>query len=89
MTIDRASDPAAMEEYNSSFSLKGVCVEVCACVRPRMLVKTLTTAYATGANTPATIMRVRKGQRSLSLMPRPFRVLVCCSMCAKVTPITC
>lgn len=60
MTIDRARDMLAMEEYNSSFSMKGVCVELTVVVRPRCLVKTLTTAYPTDASLPGKLLQVRQ-----------------------------
>ena len=58
VTIDRGTDMEGMEEYNSSFSMKGICVELTVVVRPRCLMKTLTTAYPVDANLPAKLLQV-------------------------------
>ena len=46
-----------MEEYNSSYNMKGICVDLSVVVRPRRLCKTLTTAYMTDEKLPGKILK--------------------------------
>ena len=73
VTLDRGRDMLAMEEYNSSFSMRGVCVELTAVVRPRCLVKTLTTAYPTDAALPGKLLQARRGPPGTQCVQRPRR----------------
>ncbi len=75
VTIDRAKDMEGMEDYNSSFSMKGICVELTVVVRPRCLVKTLTTAYPVGADLPAKLLQVPfQGPRQPLKLLRPLKL---------------
>jgi FAD/FMN-containing dehydrogenase len=58
VTIDRGTDQDAMEEYNSSYNMKGIAVELTIVVRPRVLVKTLVTAYKTDDSLPSKLLQL-------------------------------
>ena len=60
MTLDRAADAAALEDYSSSYNMRGVTVELTVVVRPATLIRTVTASLPTDAQLPAALLRVRR-----------------------------
>jgi hypothetical protein len=59
VTLDRAKDMQAVEDYGCSFSMKGICVELTVVVRPRCLVRTAGAAFLSDAAMPAKLLQAR------------------------------
>ncbi|KAK9822452.1 hypothetical protein WJX81_001815 [Elliptochloris bilobata] len=57
--LDRAANAAALEDYTSSFSMRGITVELTLVVRPAALIRTVTTSLPTNAALPAALLRLR------------------------------
>ena len=55
VTLDRASDTAALEDYTSSYNMRGVTVELTVAVRPAALIRTVTASLPDG--TPSSRLR--------------------------------
>ena len=60
MTLDRAADAAALEDYTSSYNMRGITVELTVVVRPATLIRTVTASLPTDAQLPAALLRVRR-----------------------------
>jgi len=59
VTLDRAADAAALEDYTCSHSMRGVAVELAVAVRPAALVRTVTALLPSDAALPAALLRAR------------------------------
>jgi len=59
VTLDRAADAAALEDYTCSHSMRGVAVELVVAVRPAALVRTVTASLPSDAALPAALLRVQ------------------------------
>ena len=60
VTLDRAADAAALEDYSSSYNMRGITVELTVVVRPATLIRTVTASLPTDAQLPAALLRVRR-----------------------------
>ena len=60
MTLDRAANAAALDEYTSSYNMRGITVELTVAVRPATLIRTVTASLPTDAELPAALLRVRR-----------------------------
>ena len=71
VTLDRAADAAALEDYTSSYNMRGVTVELTVVVRPATLVRTVTASLPTDAQLLAALLRVRRwaGRHVMSFVP--------------------
>lgn len=74
MTLSRAANGTALEDYASSYNMRGIAVEVLVVVRPMALVRTVSTTLTSDAALPAALLRVRHPGRGSD--PRPDGMLL-------------
>ena len=86
VTLDRAADAAALEDYTSSYNMRGITIELTVVVRPATLIRTVTASLPTDAQLPAALLRVRRALNiSTSCLSASF-VLVACGLSQSKSP---
>lgn len=86
MTLDRAANASLLEDFTSSYSMRGITVELTVVVRRAALVRTVTTALASDAALPAALLRVRPLSRQTANQRRPYPYqLNHCAFCAMLS----
>lgn len=59
VTLDRAANASLLEDFTSSYNVRGITVELTVVVRRAALVRTVTTSLISDAALPAALLRVR------------------------------
>jgi hypothetical protein len=83
VTLDRAADAAALEDYTCSHSMRGIAVELSVAVRPAALVRTVTASLPSDAALPAALLRARAPHPAASRPDHKLHVMLLPYVCGQ------
>ena len=90
VTLDRAANASLLEDFTSSYNMRGITVELTVVVRRAALVRTVTTSLVSDAALPAALLRVRalswQTARPYPTLPVSFETTLHSPLCFPEAP---